>query len=85
MGRTSPLILMFVCLVCLNIFAQMDLKLRVTRIHKQYLQTGLTHLHHVIADATLVMRTVLKKNAEQIALYTTIAVTHARLDFLIQS
>jgi len=39
----------------------------------------------VIADATLVMRTVLKKNAEQIALYTTIAVTHARLDFLIQS
>jgi hypothetical protein len=63
----------------------MGLRLRVTRIHKQYRKIVLTHLHHVIADATLGMHTVLKKNVEQIALYTTMSVMHALLDFSIQS
>jgi len=76
---------MFVCRVYLNIFAQTESRLHVMIIHKQYHQTGLTHLHHVIVDAILVMHTVLNQNAEQIALYTTTSVTHARLGFLIRS
>jgi len=63
----------------------MGLRLRVTTIHKQYRKIVLTHLHHVIADATLAMHTVLKKNVEQIALYTTMSVMHALLDFLVLS
>jgi len=63
----------------------MGLRLRVTTIHKQYRKTVLTHLHHVIADATLATHTVLNKNVEQIALYTTITVMHALLDFLVRS
>jgi hypothetical protein len=63
----------------------MDLKQHVTRIHKPYLKIDLTHLHHVIADVTQVMRTVLKRNVAQIALYMTIRVIRARQAFSIQN